>query len=174
MQTEPEQLEIQSRDQAEAAGAQIAALQIQINEATAEQNRAALAAQKLTTKIQELRQRTARYEAALRVWAESNRAEFGQQKTLVMRHVILAFKLSRPAVKILEGWTIPKILAKLRASKQLRAYIRVKEELDKVRILNDARPELGVLTPAKMKEFGVSIGQDENFYVEPRLEPANP
>lgn len=166
-------LKISTRDEAEAAGAQIAALHIQINEATAKQNRVSFAAQKLNARIADLRQRMARYEQALRTWAEANRPLlFSTQKTLIMRHVELAFKSSRPAVKFLEGWTLPKILAKLRRSKKLRTYIRIKEELDRVRILNDARPEVGCLKAETMRKFGVAIGQEEHFYVEPRLEPA--
>lgn len=172
LESEP-RLEITTRDQAEAAGGQILALHQQIKQAEIKATRVAFAAQKLTSKISDLRSRLARYEQAIKEWADKNRKEMGEQKTLVMRHITIAFKNARPAVRFLEGWTLAKVLEKLRKSKKLRAsYIRVKEEINRQQILADARPEVGKLNPEAMRKFGVEVASEEFFYVEPKLETA--
>lgn len=167
-------LEITSRDQAEATGAVILSLHQQIKQQEVKATRVAFAAQKLTARISELRGRLARYEEAVKQWAQKNRQQMGEQKTLEMRHITISFKNSRPGVKFLEGWTIASVIAKLRKSKKLRAaYIRVKEELNRQQILSDARPECGKLDPKTMRKFGVEIGSEEFFYIEPKIETAN-
>lgn len=166
-------IEIVTRDQAEAAGAQILALHQQIKQQEIKATRVAFAAQKLTSKISELRSRLLRYELAVQAWAEKNRQEMGEQKSLVMRHIVIAFKNARPAVKFLEGWTVAKVLEKLRQSKKLRElYIRTKEELNRQQILADARPEAGKLDPKTMRGFGIEVASEEFFYIEPKLETA--
>lgn len=166
-------IEIITRDQAEAAGAQILALNQQIKLAEVKATRVAFAAQKLTARISELRGRLVRYEDAIKLWAQKNRQEMGEQKSMVMRHITIAFKNSRPAVRFLEGWTIAKVMATLRKSKKLReAYIRVKEDLNRQQILADARPESGKLDAKTMRGFGVEVASEEFFYIEPKLETA--
>lgn len=166
-------LQIHSRDQAEAVGAIILALHQQIKTAEVKSTRVAFAAQKLTAKISELRARLGRHEQAVKEWAQKNRSELGDQKSLVMRHITIAFRNSRPSVRFLEGWTLATVLAKLRKLPRLRRnYIRVKEELDRQKILSDARPETGKLDVKTMRSFGVEVASEEFFYIEPKTEPA--
>jgi len=164
-------LEIHTRDQAEAAGAQIATLTIQINAAVAMQNRAEFAAQKHGKAAQDLRERIARYETALRSWAEQNRALMGDKKSLELRHVEIAFKMSPPAVTLLEKWELKDVIKKLWRSRKLKQYVRVKHELDRQRILADVRPEVGRLTMKLLKRFGLVVSKEEKFYVDPKLAP---
>ena len=169
----PPPLEIQTRDQAEAAGAVILALHMQIKTAETKSTRVAFAAQKLTAKISELRGRLSRYELSIKQWAQKNREEMGEQKSLVMRHITIAFRNSRPSVRFLEGWTLAAVLAKLRKLPKLRRnYIRMKEELDRQKILSDARPEVGKLDVKTLRSFGVEVASEEFFYIEPKTEPA--
>lgn len=163
-------LTITTLDEAQAAGGQVAALTIQINGWMVKKNRAEFAAQKIGKQVSELRARIARYETALREWANKNRKDWGESKSLELRHVILAFKLGRPAVRLLQGWTDALVLAALRKTKALRQYIRVKEEVNRQRISEDAKPEVGKLDANGMRKFGVEIAADEYFYVEPKLE----
>lgn len=167
----PEGYKIETLDQAEAAGAIVATIHTEIKKVRVKSERVSFAAQRIGARISELNSRLARYELALQEWAQKNRKLMGDQKTLVMRHIIVAFKLSRPAVKFLEGWTIASVLAKLRKSAKLKkAYIRTKEDLDRQSILRDARPEVGKLDAGVMRRFGIEVVQDEHFYVDPKVE----
>ena len=163
-------LVLNSRLEAENTGALVAALTLQINEAVAAKNEIEIQANDAGKKISKLRERLFRYEEALRVWAEANRSEFGESKTLELLHVRMWFKLGRNQVEFLARWTEAKVLAALRQAK-LRDYIRVKESLDRLAILADARPEVGKLDRETMSSFGVKIVQPENFGIEAKLEP---
>lgn len=166
-------LQITTRDQAESAGAIVLAIHQQIKAAEIKSTRVAFAAQKLTSRIGDLKSRLVRYESALKDWAQHNRSEMGESKTLSMRHVTISFHNSRPSVKFLEGWTLASVLAKLRTLPRLKkSYIRTKEELDRQRILSDARPEVGKLDVKTMRSFGVEVASDEFFYIDPKFEPA--
>lgn len=171
---QPEKLEITSRNQAECAGAQIVAINIAKRTVIEKQNRASFAAQKHGRRVAELSERIRKYEVALETWAGKNRRkEFGESKTLELRHVMLEFKLTPRGVRFLEGWTAAKCLEKLRKmGDEFAQYIRVKEDLDKQRILADSKPEVARLDSKTMRRFGVEVGQDENFNVSPKLEQA--
>ncbi len=130
-----------------------------------------MAAQKLNARISQLRARLSRYELALKEWASKNRSEMGEQKSLVMRHITIAFRNAGRSVRFLEGWDLARVLAKLRQLPKLKkSYVRIKEELNRQAILSDSKPEVGRLDDKTMRSFGVEVSAEEYFYVEPRLE----
>jgi len=173
MAEDPTPLEITTRDQAEAAGAQIVALRIQHDAIKFKKNRADFAAQKLKRKMDELLERIARYETVLSAWAKANRKqEFGESKTLDMRHVVLVFKNAPRCVRLLKDWTDALVIAALQKRKTLQQYIRIKREVDRQRILSDSKPDAGRLDEAVLKSVGIEIVQEENFFIEPKLEEA--
>ncbi len=162
---------VKTRDQAEAAVALHAVLTVELNTAVNRQNAEILAARAKDKEINQLRERIGRYEQALKEWAEKHRQEFGESKSLEMRQGTLVFRLGNRVVNLLEGWSNFMALAKLRnAGKKFGEYIRVKEEIDRQRILSDSRPEVGKLKEKDLKRFGLVIEQPERFFVEPKLE----
>lgn len=171
----PEALVISTRDAAEAAGAQIVVLQVLCDEITAKINRVQLAGRKLKERADELAERKSRYETALEAWARTNRQqEFGEEKTLDMRHVVLTFKKAPRAVRLLKDWTEELVLKALQRRKTLREYIRIRREINKQRILSDSTADAGRLSEATLKAVGLEIFQDEKFSIERKLEPAKP
>ena len=163
---------IASRDQAEAAGAQIVALTLQIDGVKSKQNRAEFAAQKHAKAVQGLFDRIARYKTALQAWANNNRDELlKESKSIEMRHVTLSFRRSPPFVRLLPNWEIKAVIQRLFKSARLRQYVRVKHELDRQRLLADSRSPAppAVLAKENLERFGLEITQEENFFVEPKL-----
>lgn len=167
-------LKVNTRDEAEAALAVIVALQVQLAAVAAEQNAALLAVRGHDAKIGDLRERLNRYTCALGEWAKVNRAELGEKKSLEMRHGTIGFKLGNRAVQFLEGWTDKLVLEQMRKARRVWSeYIRVKEEIDKQRILANSRPEAARrLKEERLEKIGLAIAQTEFFYITPKTESA--
>ena len=104
-------------------------------------------------------------EMALR-WAESNAAEFGKRKSIVMTHGTVGFRTGNPRLKPVAKFTWAKVLETIRRSATLtRSYVRTKEEVDREKLLAD-RDDLGA---DGLKVIGLKVVQDESFFVEPHL-----
>lgn len=167
-----EALIITTREEADAAGAQIVALTLQQNAILAKKNRAEFAAQKLKGRMDELGQRMLRYQLALKAWAEQTRQQWGEKKTLELRHVVLNFKLAPRSIVLLKDWTTEMVLKALQRRPRLRQYIRIKREIDRQRLLADLRPDAGRLDVHALNVVGLGVAQAETFSIEPKLEPA--
>jgi phage host-nuclease inhibitor protein Gam len=102
---------------------------------------------------------------AVRVWAEANRAAFGRLRSLAVPEGVLGWRTSQPALKTLAGWTWDKVLAKLKTLPLMRDYVRTREEVNKQRLLAD-RIALGAET---LQNIGLSITQEDCFFVEPKI-----
>lgn len=172
---------IETLDQAEAAVAQITALTLQLNDETNQQNAKLVLARKHDDAIKSLEERRARYEDALETWANKNRkslglaGEPGEKKSIDLRQGTIGFRWGRPKVAFLKGFTEDVVLARLRRlarkAKHWARYIRVAETLNRSQILDDARPEAGLLSGKDLTHIGVEVTREETFYVEPKLEP---
>ena len=107
---------------------------------------------------------------ALRVWAETNPELFTKRKSLDLMSGVLGFRTGTPKLALLNrSWTWDKVLEAILA--RGFAFVRTKEEIDKEAILafhaadaNKPEVESKVLRP-----IGVTIKQDEGFFIEPKL-----
>ena len=94
-------------------------------------------------------------------WAENNPAEFGARKSIEFVNGTVGFRTGQPKLARLAGWTWDRILEAV--GRLLPDYVRIKQEVDRERIIADRE----TLTPM-LKEIGVKIEQDEAFFVEPK------
>ena len=105
--------------------------------------------------------------AQVKVVAVGHRAEFGDKKSLELVHGVLTFRTSPPSVRKLNNkWTEEAVLDALKEWR--RRYVRVREALDKERILADHAA--GKVTDAELAECGVKVAQPETFGIELKQE----
>ncbi len=117
-------------------------------------------------RLARLRRHVENLTAAARAWAEGNRADFGRLRSLELPAATIGWRAGQPALKPLPGWTWDRVLTQLKSLAGLAGYVRVREEVNRARLLAD-RLALG---DAQLGEAGLAVVQDDNFYVEPKLE----
>lgn len=105
--------------------------------------------------------------ALVQAWAEANPQEFGSRKSIDFPAGKVGFRTGTPKVKTLTGWTFARVLEKLKSLTWGRAFVRVKEEIDKESLIS-AHSQAN-LAPGELREIGIRIDQDENFFIEPDL-----
>lgn len=104
----------------------------------------------------------------LQAYAVENQAElFAKKKSLDMAHGTIGFRTGTPKLKTLKGFTWASVLQMVREF--LPGYVRTSEEVAKDKLLAD-RDEEGMSD--KMAKCGITVAQDETFYVEPKKEEA--
>ena len=104
----------------------------------------------------------------LQAYAVENKAElFAKKKSLDMAHGTIGFRTGTPKLKTLKGFTWASVLQMVREF--LPGYVRTSEEVAKDKLLAD-RDEDGMFD--KMSKCGITVTQDETFYVEPKKEEA--
>jgi phage host-nuclease inhibitor protein Gam len=101
---------------------------------------------------------------ALRAYADAHGELFAVKKSTDYTHGTIGYRTGTPKLKPLKGWTWDRVLEKVRQC--ARAYLRVKEEVNKEALLAD-RETLGA---DRLKALGVAVAQDETFFVTPKLE----
>jgi phage host-nuclease inhibitor protein Gam len=106
--------------------------------------------------------------ARLTDWANQNRGEFRERRSIETPSATFGFRVGMPKVGKLRGWTWERVLEAVRCQAgPFKHWIREKLELDKTAILADRK------VGEKIESLGIIIDQDETFYVEPKLsEPA--
>ncbi len=100
---------------------------------------------------------------AAQAWAEANPREFGQQRSLEFGAGTLGFRTHPPKLKPLPKWNFDRVLENLRRTEAGRAFIRVKEEVDKEGLLAADLPA------ESLRPLGLQVIQEESFYITPRL-----
>ncbi|MBX7204176.1 MAG: host-nuclease inhibitor Gam family protein [Bacteroidia bacterium] len=101
----------------------------------------------------------------LQSYAENNRADFGNKKSMELTHGVLGFRTGTPKLKTRKGFTWGSITNLLKEF--LPEYVRTTEEPAKDRLLADRdAPEVANLFP----KVGILVDQDETFFVEPKKE----
>jgi len=90
---------------------------------------------------------------------------FIKKKSMETTHGTIGFRTSTPTLKTLKGFTWASVTKLLK--KSLPAYVRTKEEPDKERLLSDRKNEK---VSAMFQEVGITVVQDETFFVEPKKE----
>ena len=101
----------------------------------------------------------------LQSYAENNRDEFGNKKSLEFSHGILGFRTGTPKLKTRKGFTWSSVTNLLKEF--YPGYLRISEEPAKDRLLADREePTISIL----YSKVGIYVDQDETFYVEPKKE----
>ena len=113
----------------------------------------------------------------LQAYAVENQAElFTKKKSLDMAHGTIGFRTGTPKLKTLKGFTWASALNLVKSF--LPGYIRTTEEIAKDRLLADRdlkeveadNHNSPVTMMEAMAECGITVTQDETFYVEPKKE----
>lgn len=105
----------------------------------------------------------------LQAYAVENQAElFARKKSLEMAHGVIGFRTGTPKLKTLKGFTWAGALQLVKEF--LPGYIRQTEEIAKDKLLADRDMED---MAGRMARCGISVSQDETFYVEPKKEEAS-
>lgn len=125
---------------------------------------------KFTPKADALEKELLALDAGVCAWAMENRkAEFGEDKSIAFGSgASIEFRLNPKALVLEFGWTDEQVVKKLKRLK-LTDYIRVKESIDKTKLIADVDTKI----PAKKaKKFGVVIEQKEQVTVKVPLATA--
>ena len=102
----------------------------------------------------------------LQAFAVENKAElFTKKKSLDMAHGTIGFRTGTPKLKTLKGFTWASALQLVREF--LPAFVRTTEEIAKDRLLAERDTE-GMFDA--MARCGITVVQDETFFVEPKSE----
>jgi phage host-nuclease inhibitor protein Gam len=151
----------------EALAAEVAALKLEEVRLNAELDaRLRLAREQVEPELERVRAGIAAKTEAVRGWAELHPEAFAGRRSLELPDALLGWRASPPALKPQAGWTWERVTANLKAQPEWRAYLRVREEPNQVRLLAD-RLALGDEALARM---GLCVTQEEVFFLEPRLE----
>ena len=97
----------------------------------------------------------------MQVYAEENPELFADKKSVEWTHGSFGFRTGMPKLSTRKGFKWPAVFELVKT--KFSNYIRVKEELDKEKIMAD-RNDLD------LKSIGLEVTQDESFFVVPNLE----
>jgi len=102
----------------------------------------------------------------MQAFALANRDElFSKKKSLESVHGVVGFRTGTPKLKLLKGFTwgaVTKLLKEF-----FPTYVRITEEPAKDKLLADRDDEDA---NAMFSKVGITVTQDETFYVEPKKE----
>lgn len=158
-----------TREQADAAFAQYAKAVAQSEKITAEiELQCAKIREKFANQLAALNDDAEQAFDTLQSFATENQAElFSKKKSLEMAHGIIGFRTGTPKLKTLKGFTWASAL--LLVKEFLPDFIRKTEEIAKDKMLADRESE-GMVE--KLSKCGITVAQDETFFVEPKKEDA--
>ncbi len=159
---------VRTREEMEAVVGEICALSIRQDELVAQRDAYLMEVrERYKASLAEIEPRIARLLERAESWAEAHPEEFGKAKSIEMTHGVVGYRTGQPKLKTLAKWTWDRVLQALKDGPR-NPYVRVREEVDKERLLAD-RDALG----PRLSEFGLRVMQDEVFYVQPHRENAN-
>ena len=102
----------------------------------------------------------------LQAYAMENREElFSKKKSMETTHGTMGFRTGTPKLKTLKGFTWGAVVNLLKEF--LPGYVRTSEEANKEKLLADRESEE---VTALFPKVGITVVQDETFYVEPKKE----
>lgn len=113
--------------------------------------------------VQRLRSEISQYTDSLQAYAEKNKERFfSKKKSHDMLHGMIGFRTGTPKVVKDRKITIKELIIRLR-DMNLGRFIRTTEELNKEVVIQERD---NVDTMRQMKAVGVTVVQDETFFVE--------
>lgn len=163
---------ITSRQALEAVVADVVKLKLEHAQATAAMETEIAAVQKRHQEsLLALARQIESREAGVQVYCTRNRADlFTDKKSIDMLLATVGFEITPPRVeKANSKDTFPKIALRLVNLDWGDAYVRYGDpEVNREKILADRT----ILTPEQLREAGLKIEQDENFFIRPKSEVA--
>jgi phage host-nuclease inhibitor protein Gam len=156
-----------TRDAADEAFAKYAKADAQSAKITAEiELQCAKIREKYQSRLSELdAEKTLAFDT-LQSYATENKSElFAKKKSIDMAHGTIGFRTGTPKLKTLKGFTWASALQLVREF--LPGYIRTTEEITKDKMLADRDDED---MQGKMAHCGITVVQDETFFVDPKEE----
>ncbi len=119
-------------------------------------------------KTKELRYVADILSSEINAFCEKNKADFEKTRSKEFQFGIIGFRTTPPKVTLLNRKYNIKTVLELVKKIYKKAYIRVKEEIDKEAILADYSAKK--LDDGKLAGIGLKIDQDEQFYINPKYE----
>lgn len=101
----------------------------------------------------------------LNQFADDNSELFQPKKSLELLHGTIGFRIGKPKLKLLRGFTWASVTQLLKEF--LPEYVRKAEEPMKDKLLADRENES---VNKKFPKLGIKIIQEETFYIEPKKE----
>lgn len=155
----------------------ISYVQTELRQLEAERDAAVQAAQALHAElIAELEQEQKAKLALCEKFAREHRAELlpGPAKSAETTLSRYGFRTGMPQLRTLRQWTWEKVLAAIQRRFGEGDYTRTKVELDKAAVLRELveKGHLGTNTTPDL--IGVRVAQEESFYIEPKVDGAEP
>lgn len=103
----------------------------------------------------------------IQLFCETNRPElFPDRKSLEAYGAKVGFREGKEKVVLIKGFKLKDVVAKLQKLAAWKAFIRQTPELDKNALLT--------VRPKGMDKYGLTIVQEENFYIEVDQTEINP
>lgn len=123
----------------------------------------ALIEEKYKNDIEQLQQQQKIAFEVLQLYAENNRDEFKDKKSIKFQHGVLGFRTGAPKLKTRKGYTWNSVTNLLKEF--LPDYIRKTEEPAKDKLLSERNnPDIKQF----FDKVGIYVDQDETFYVDPK------
>lgn len=105
--------------------------------------------------------------SVLESFAIANRDEWGERKSIELASCVIGFRTSPPSVAKKKGITWDAVVGLFKGNKALKVFVKVKEDVDKTAIL---KVHSDVKITKAMAAVGVTIEQEENFFVDTKKE----
>lgn len=116
---------------------------------------------KYESKINPLQEQKDKQFEVLQVYAEENRDDFKDKKSIDFTHGTIGFRTGTPKLTTRKGFKWPAVIELIK--EKCKKYIRSKEEVNKEGLIADR-------AKVDLKAIGLEVTQDETFYVSPKLE----
>lgn len=100
-------------------------------------------------------------EDEIKLFCEDHRADFGKKQSLSLSNGTVGYRLGTPKAKTLKGFTWKAVLEVLKRTMYKDNYIRVKEEVNRERIIQDYQTKS--IDDESLKLIGVEVAQEETF-----------
>jgi phage host-nuclease inhibitor protein Gam len=108
------------------------------------------------------------YSEVLQVYALEQRKNW-DGKSIELANCIIGFRTNPPSVTKKKGLTWEGVVGLLKASKVLKTFVKVKEDVDKSAILK-VQADQKIMKALSL--VGVTVEQEEQFYVDTKKEKA--
>lgn len=119
-----------------------------------------------SSRVAELTEAKAESFEKLNAFANENKEDlFSKRKSLELDHGVIGFRTGTPKVKKKTGITWAAALDIVKSMDL--PYVRTKEEVDRDKIIATRKDEAAM---APLAKIGITVVQDETFFVEPKEE----
>ena len=119
-------------------------------------------------KTKELRYTAETMQVEINAFCTKNKSDFDKVRSKEFQFGVVGFRVNPPKVILLNRKYNLKTVLELVKRLYKKAYVRVKEDLDKEAMLADYAGKK--LDDGKLAGVGLKVDQDEQFYINPKYE----